>query len=106
MGEKRPLKHVSNSFVLKFTRNQHASQSETQYQRLHSFHLSVHKTSSIRQTWWVPSMLKQKASHLRTLSLKDVFLIKFINLTDQPSVLLLPQGVMYLAFTIFVELLS
>jgi len=46
-------------------------------------------------------MLKHKASHLTKLILKDVLLIKFINLTVQPSVFLSPQGV--INFTIFTE---
>jgi len=50
-------------------------------------------------------MLEHKASHLTKPSFKDVLLIKLINLTVQPSVLLLPHYVKYLAFTIFTELL-
>ena len=78
-----------------------ASQSENQYTRLHGSYLSVRKTSSIYQTCWLSSMLKHKASHLTKLILKDVLLIKFINLTVQPSVFLSPQGV--INFTIFTE---
>jgi len=51
-------------------------------------------------------MLKHKEIHLTKLTLKDVLLIKSINLTVQPSVFLLPQSVMYLAVTMFAELLS